>query len=173
MMRRISIVACGLLFVASGQTTLAEATSQEDAEIAMATEAQCDKPAVRLDSVRDEPIVTGLREKLIAGVIPGYAHVREIRQPIRRVNGEQIGAPNLLRPGAEISVVGPLTNQQVRSLLEMVEERVSDTTQVTGDQHFAVVQVGDPRRDPCCTATVLFENKDGVWTNQGTITQSH
>jgi hypothetical protein len=72
-----------------------------------------------------------------------------------------------------IPIVGNLTNLDVLSILKLVEEGVMDTTKVTGDQVFAVVQLGDPEHDPCCTTTVLFEKRSGVWTNLGAIMQSH
>jgi len=72
-----------------------------------------------------------------------------------------------------ISIIGTLSNQQARAILELVGEGVVETTKVTGDEQFAVVQLGDPQHDPCCITTVLFERRDGIWINLGAITQSH
>ena len=122
----------------------------------------------------DEPItVPGTREQLSASIGPGYSHVSKIRGPVRSVSSEQLGIPSLLRPGAAIAVVGPLEDAQVRLILERVGTGVADATKVTGDQAFSIVQLGDPQHDPCCTTKVLFENRNGSWTNVGVITQSH
>jgi hypothetical protein len=129
--------------------------------------------ALSVAIAEDEPVVSGMRDQLRASIGPGYEHVRTIQRPTRRVAAEQLGNPNLAKPGAMISVIGTLSDQQIRAILELVGEDVLETTKVTGDQKFAVVQLGDPQRDPCCTTTVLFENKEGIWTNLGAITQSH
>lgn len=121
----------------------------------------------------DEPTVAGPRDQLAARVRPGYEHVARIRQPVRQVTTEQLGSAALTRPAAVIVIVGPITDSDVLSVLKLVERDVVDTTRVTGDQAFAVVQLGDPRRDPCCTTTVLFTRRDGSWTSLGAITQSH
>ena len=122
----------------------------------------------------DEPIVVvGIRDKLRASIGPGYEHVGTIHGPARRVTAAQLGNPNPAKPGAEIAIIGTLSDQQIRAILELVGEEVPEVTTVTGDLKFAVVQLGDPQHDPCCTTTVLFENKDGIWTNIGAITQSH
>jgi hypothetical protein len=121
----------------------------------------------------DEPVVTGIRDQLRASIGPGYEHVRAIHSPTRRVAVEQLGNPGRAKAGTMISIIGTLSDQQARAILELVGDGVLETTKVTGDQQFAVVQLGDAERDPCCTTTVLFENRDGIWTNLGAIWQSH
>jgi|SRR5882672_3658654 len=121
----------------------------------------------------EEPVVTGIRDQLRASIGPGYEHVRAIQNPTRRVTVEQLGNPGRAKPGTMISIIGTLSDQQTRAILELVGDGVVEATKVTGDQQFAVVQLGDPQHDPCCTTTVLFENLDGIWTNLGAIMQSH
>lgn len=121
----------------------------------------------------DEPVVAGLRDSLVAQVRPGHEHALRIREPVRRVTTEQLGSAALTKPAAVIAIVGPITDSDVLSMLKLVERDVVDTTRITGDQEFAVVQLGDPQRDPCCTTTVLFTRKNGSWANLGAITQSH
>ncbi len=121
----------------------------------------------------DEPVVTGTRDKLVASIGPGFEHVGKIAGPVRRVTPAQLGDPRLTTRTTTIQVIGTLTDQQVHVILGLVGEEVRDATKITGDQRFAVVQLGDPKNDPCCTSTVLFENQTGIWANLGTITQSH
>ena len=130
-------------------------------------------PASRLALADSEPMVAGLRDQLVDRVRPGYEHVRGIGHPVRRVTTEQLGSATWTKPGAVIAIVGPMTDRDVLSMLALVEQDVMDTTKVTGDQEFAVVQIGDPQRDPCCTATVLFAKRNGAWTSLGAITRSH
>ena len=118
-------------------------------------------------------VVVGVRDQLVASIGRGYAHVAKIERPVRRLGGQALGSPSLIKPTATISVVGTLTDQQVRTILGLVGDGVLETTKVTGDQEFAVVQLGEPQRDPCCTTTVLFESRGGNWVNLGAITQSH
>jgi hypothetical protein len=121
----------------------------------------------------DEPVVAGLRARLTDCFRPAYEHVAAIHGPVRRVTAGQLKTMRLPRPDAAISVVGTLTDHEVHALLEVVGDGVAEATRVTGDQRFAVVQIGDPRHDPCCTTTVLFENRSEAWTNLGAITSSH
>ena len=133
----------------------------------------CVVAASRVIASEEPTVVAGVRDQIIASIGPGYAHVAKVERPIRRVTGQALGSPNLIKPTTIISVIGTLTDQQVRTILGLVGDGVMETTKVTGDQEFAVVQLGDPQRDPCCTTTVLFENRVGIWTNLGAITQSH
>lgn len=121
----------------------------------------------------DEPAVAGLRDQLVAQLRPGHEHALRIREPVRRVTTEQLGSTALTRPAAMIDVVGPIADRDVLAMLKLVERDVVDTTRVTGDQQFAVVQLGNPERDPCCTTTVLFTKRNGSWANLGAVTQSH
>lgn len=121
----------------------------------------------------EEPVVAGIRDQLVAQVRPGHEHALRIREPVRRVTTEQLGSAALTKPAAVIAIVGPLADSDVLAMLKLVGRDVVDTTRVTGDQQFAVVQLGDPQRDPCCTATVLFSKKTGSCANLGAITQSH
>jgi hypothetical protein len=120
----------------------------------------------------DAVVATSVRDQLAASVGPGYAHVAKIERPLRHVTGRVLGSPTLA-PTATIAVIGTLSDQQVRAILELVGDGSREATRVTGDHEFAVVQIGDPQRDPCCTTTVLFENRGGTWTNLGAVTQSH
>lgn len=120
----------------------------------------------------DEPVV-GLRAQLIDRFRPAYEHVAAIQAPVRRVTAGELKTMRLPRPEAAISVVGTLTDRDLHALLEVVGDGVAETTQVTGDQQFAVVQIGDPQHAPCCTTTVLFENRGGAWASLGAITRSH
>jgi hypothetical protein len=78
-----------------------------------------------------------------------------------------------MREQLRAQFVGSISDPDVRTLLGRIDERVMDATKVTGDERFAIVQLGDPENDPCCTTTILFENRNGVWTLVADIWQSH
>lgn len=135
--------------------------------------AACVVTASQVTAIEQPAVVAGVRANVIESIGAGYAHVAKIDRPVRRLGGQALGNPDLIKPAATISVVGTLTDQQVRTILELVGDGVLETTTVSGDQEFAVVQLGDPQRDPCCTTSVLFRNRGGKWTNLGAIIQSH
>jgi hypothetical protein len=113
------------------------------------------------------------RLSLSAEVSQGYKHIREIAGPIRKVAAGQIGNAYLWESNAYITVIGTLSDVGVQTVLRLIGERVLDATKVTGDEMYAVVQLGDPERDACCTTTILFGNQTGSWEQLADIWQSH
>jgi uncharacterized protein (DUF39 family) len=113
------------------------------------------------------------RDNFMVVVGEGYKHVREITGPMRKVTAGQIGSAYLRDSNAYITVIGTISDVGVQTALKLIGERVLDATKVTGDEMYAVVQLGDPEHDACCTTTILFGNQSGSWKQLVEIWQSH
>ena len=94
----------------------------------------------------------------------GFAHVKRITAPKRAIGPEQIGG-KYQTTGTDVVVIGSISEASIRSILELIEERdVRRLKTITGDERYAVLEVGDRARDPCCFATALLAKRDGTWT---------
>ena len=104
----------------------------------------------------------------------GYAHVRTIDGPSRSVAASDLLVAHLTRPGVVISVVGPLSNDDVVSLLQLLGfQPYPRSTRFSGDGTFAILEIGDLAQDPCCVATILFEKRVGIWSMVHGTLRSH
>lgn len=111
-----------------------------------------------------------MRERLEAHVRAPYAHVARILGPVRHPTRGQLGITGAL--DSVITVVGTLTDPDVRTILALAGEQADEATRITGDRLFAVLHLGDSRSEPCCD-TVVFERRDDTWRKRDRIESSH
>jgi hypothetical protein len=119
-------------------------------------------------SAGEDPRVTNIsRETLEIESNAGFAHVRSINAPQRTVVPAAIGQEHLKAAGTRLQVIGSISDRSVGAILSQVHEqfgkRAARYTKVTGDEQYAVVELGDRERDPCCFGTLLFSNRQTKW----------
>jgi hypothetical protein len=126
----------------------------------------------------EEPQVTNLsRETREMESEIGFAHVRSINAPKRTVAPTTIGQEHLKAAGKDLQVIGSISDLSVSAILSQIHQqfgkRAARHTKVTGDEQYAVVDLGDRKRDPCCFGTLLFSKRQSEWVLVTEFVLSH
>jgi hypothetical protein len=105
----------------------------------------------------------------------GFAHVKNIHAPKRVVVPTAIGQEHLKAAGLE--VIGTISDGSVGLILSQVHEQLGERaareTKITGDEQYAVVELGNRERDACCFGTFLFANRQAKWVLVTEYVMSH
>jgi hypothetical protein len=129
------------------------------------------------DAARDPQGIEESRESRRAEVDAGFRHVGTIHRPEREIAASKIGQPYLTAASPKILVVGSISDAQIASMLAHIHQQYGDrakrVTRVTGDDKYAVVELGDRKLDVCCFATFLFANRNANWVMLTAVSMSH
>jgi hypothetical protein len=97
----------------------------------------------------------------------GFAHVRIIHAPERTIMAESPETSGEAGRGTKVVVIGSIADRSTREILSRVRaqlgKRANRETRVTGDEHYAIVALGDTEKDPCCFSTFLFGKHEATW----------
>jgi hypothetical protein len=106
-----------------------------------------------------------------------YGHVSKIDAPIRTVDSLKLGGQHVTAAKATLVVIGSVTDRSLREILAQLQEHIGKPinrkVKVTGDEQFAVVDLGDREEDPCCFLTATFANHKGTWAILDSVLISH
>jgi hypothetical protein len=106
-----------------------------------------------------------------------YGHVSQIHGPVRMVDALKLGGQHVSAAAAKLVVTGGVTDKSLGEILAQVRgligKQINRKTKVTGDEKFAVVELGDREKDPCCFLTVTLANHAGTWGILENVLMSH
>ena len=139
--------------------------------------ALCISSALIVQASDDPKVTDSSRDNREAESRAAFAHVRKIHAPQRNLKPEDIGQQHLASSGKELLVIGSISDRSVGVILSQVNQhagkRVARDMKVTGDEQYAVVEIGNRERDPCCFGTLLFANHKAAWVMVADTWMSH
>ena len=131
-----------------------------------------------LGAAEDSAIPEMSRESREKEAQEGFRHVRKISAPERTITADSPGRPDAAARGKKVVVIGSIADHSAREILSKVSEQfgkraANREARVTGDERYAIVELGNRKKDPCCFSKFLFAKHETTWVLLDDIWVSH